>query len=374
MTEQQAWLALARTPRLSTALALALVERFGSAAAALDAGATAWRQSGATPAVISGLQAPDHDGIALDHAWLEAAPDDHHFIPWADARYPALLREIDSPPLGLFVNGDPDVLSVPQLSVVGSRNPTSGGRQTAREFSRHLAARGLTITSGLALGVDAAAHEGALEADGLTIAVTATGPDRIYPARNRSLAHRVARRGAVVTEFPCGTPARAGHFPRRNRIISGLATGTLVVEASPRSGSLITARCALEQGREVFAIPGSIHNPLARGCHLLIREGSAKLVEQADEILEEIGAMLNPLSGTAPGDGARTSESDESGLDDDHRRVLEAVGHDPVPLETVLQRTALTPDVVSSILLVLELSGRIEAMPGGRYARAGRNE
>ena len=374
MTEQQAWLALARTPRLSTALALALVERFGSAAAALDAGATAWRQSGATPAVISGLQAPDHDGIALDHAWLEAAPDDHHFIPWADARYPALLREIDSPPLGLFVNGDPDVLSVPQLSVVGSRNPTSGGRQTAREFSRHLAARGLTITSGLALGVDAAAHEGALEADGLTIAVAATGPDRIYPARNRSLAHRVARSGAVVTEFPCGTPARAGHFPRRNRIISGLATGTLVVEASPRSGSLITARCALEQGREVFAIPGSIHNPLARGCHLLIREGSAKLVEQADEILEEIGAMLNPLSGTAPGDGARTSESDESGLDDDHRRVLEAVGHDPVPLETVLQRTALTPDVVSSILLLLELSGRIEAMPGGRYARAGRNE
>ncbi len=374
MTEQQAWLALLRTPRLSTALALALVERFGTATAALNAGASAWRQSGATPAVIEGLQTPDHDGVALDQAWLEAAPDDHHFIPWTDARYPAVLRQIECPPLGLFVNGDPDVLSVPQLAVVGSRNPTSGGRQTAREFSRHLAARGLTVTSGLALGVDAAAHEGALEADGLTIAVTATGPDRVYPARNRSLAHRVTRAGTVVTEFPCGTPARPGHFPRRNRIISGLATGTLVVEASPRSGSLITARCALEQGREVFAIPGSIHNPLARGCHLLIREGSAKLVEQADEILEEIPAMLTPLSGTQPAGGSPGDATGEHDLDDEHRRVLDAVGHDPVPLETVLQRTALTPDVVSSILLLLELSGRIEAMPGGRYARAGRNE
>ena len=373
MTEQQAWLALVRTPRLSTALALALVERFGSAAATMDAGAAAWRQSGATPAVIDGLQAPDHDGVALDQAWLEAAPE-HHFIPWSDARYPALLQQIDSPPLALFVNGDPDVLAMPQLAVVGSRNPTSGGRQTAREFSRHLAARGLTIASGLALGVDAAAHEGALEADGLTVAVTATGPDRVYPARNRSLAHRITATGAVITEFPCGTPARAGHFPRRNRIISGLATGTLVVEASPRSGSLITARYALEQGREVFAIPGSIHNPLARGCHLLIREGSAKLVEQADEILEEIPALLGPAPAAAPAGASHRGQAEERALDDEHRRVLEAVGHDPVPLETVLQRTALTPDVVSSILLLLELSGRIEAMPGGRYARAGRDE
>ena len=372
MTEQQAWLALVRVPRLSTHLALALVERFGSARAVLSAGSAAWRQSGATPAVVDGLRSPDHDGVARDEAWLHA-DSGHHFLPWPDNRYPALLREIESPPLGLFVTGDPEVLAVPQLAVVGSRNPTSGGRQTAREFSQHLASRGLTITSGLALGVDSAAHQGALAADGLTVAVTATGPDRIYPARNRDLAHGIAATGAVVTEFPCGTPARAGHFPRRNRVISGLAAGTLVVEASPRSGSLITARCALEQGREVFAIPGSIHNPLARGCHQLIREGAAKLVEQADEILEELPALLGvPQSDSELEPTSETAAADHEPMDPDHQRVLEAVGHDPVPLETVLQRTALTPDVVSSILLLLELSGRIEAMPGGRYARAGR--
>ncbi|WP_366637239.1 DNA-processing protein DprA [Aquisalimonas sp.] len=293
-------------------------------------------------------------------------------LTWTDTRYPALLREMDSPPLCLYVNGDPDVLNVPQLAIVGSRNATAGGRSTAREFAEHLASRGLTITSGLAVGVDAAAHQGALDGGGFTVAVTATGPDRVYPPRHRSLAHAIAADGAVVTEFPCGTPPRAGHFPRRNRIISGLAAGTLVVEASPRSGSLITARLALEQGREVFAIPGSIHNPLARGCHRLIRDGSAKLVEQADEILEELTGRLQLPREPATGTGNGT-EPQQLQLDPEHEAVLNALGYDPVPLETVLQRTGLTPDVVSSILLLLELSGRITAMPGGRYARAGRD-
>lgn len=371
MSEQYAWLALVRTPGLGSALATSLLERFGSPRAVLDAGPDAWRGAGATAGAVDGLRSPDEEGIQQDQAWLEASAD-HHLITRDDPRYPVLLGEIPNPPLCLFVNGDPEILALPQLAIVGSRNPTPGGRRTAREFARHLAGRGLTITSGLALGVDAAAHQGAVDAGGPTVAVTATGPDRVYPGRNRSLAHAIAADGAVVTEFPCGTPARAGHFPRRNRIISGLAAGTLVVEASPRSGSLITARYALEQGREVFAIPGSIHNPLARGCHRLIRDGTAKLVEQADEILEELPALLHHPQDCGPGADEGPAEPAPA-LDADHRRVLEAVGYDPVPLETVLQRTGLTADTVSSILLLLELSGRVEAMPGGRYIRAGRD-
>lgn len=369
MTDTEAWLALARAPVMGAGVADALLTRFGSPRAVVDAGAAALRAAGATPAVARDIASPDEAGIARDLAWLEA-DSGHHLIPLHDPLYPPLLREIPDPPVCLFVTGDPEVLGVPQLAVVGSRNATPGGLDTASAFAAHLAGRGLTITSGLALGVDAAAHQGALDGGGLTVAVVATGPDRVYPSRHRALAHAVAASGAVVSEFPCGTPARAGHFPRRNRIISGLSAGTLVVEASPRSGSLITARCALEQGREVFAIPGSIHNPLARGCHRLIRDGAAKLIEQADEILEELPALLRQPAGE---EGLwEAAEAPSPALDPEHEKVLEAVGYDPVPLDTVLQRTGLTPDVVSSILLILELSGRVTAMPGGRYVRAGR--
>ena len=370
MTETSAWLALIRTPGLGPDLGRALLQQWGRASAIVDAGREAARRAGAPERVAEGLAAPDQAGIDTDLTWLESS-DAHHLVTWDDPRYPPLLRETDSPPLCLFVTGDPDALSMPQLAVVGSRNATANGRQTAHAFAEHLAARGLIITSGLALGVDTAAHQGALDGGGITIAVTATGPDRIYPARNRQLAHSVAEEGAIVTEFPCGTPSRAGHFPKRNRIISGLAAGTLVVEASPRSGSLITARYALEQGREVFAIPGSIHNPLARGCHALIRNGTAKLIEKAEEILEELPALIRQPALPLPEAGDENETQSDAGLDPEHARVLEAVGYDPVPLETVLHRTGLTPDVVSSILLILELSGRITAMPGGRYARAG---
>ncbi|SEO88466.1 DNA-processing protein DprA [Aquisalimonas asiatica] len=371
MTETEAWLALARAPAMGAGVAEALLARYGSPGAVVGAGAKALRAAGATPAVARAIAEPDEAGIARDLAWLEA-DSAHHLIPLRDPRYPPLLREIPDPPVCLFVTGDPDVLTVPQLAVVGSRNATPGGLDTAAAFCAHLAGRGLTITSGLALGVDAAAHQGALDGGGFTVAVVATGPDRVYPSRHRDLAHAVAGSGAVVSEYACGTPARAGHFPRRNRIISGLSVGTLVVEASPRSGSLITARYALEQGREVFAIPGSIHNPLARGCHRLIRDGAAKLIEQADEILEELPALLRqpePVGAGVPD----APEAPSAGLDPEHEKVLEAVGYDPVPLDTVLQRTGLTPDVVSSILLILELSGRVTAMPGGRYVRAGRD-
>ncbi|MFO7859536.1 MAG: DNA-processing protein DprA [Ectothiorhodospiraceae bacterium] len=373
MSRVEEWLALLRTPGLGPERAELLLEHFGSPGAALAAGTEARRAAGLPPGPSRDLETPDQAGIDADLAWLAGSPD-HHLLPRDDPRYPERLRATDQPPLCLFVNGDPEVLDWPQLAVVGSRNPTPDGERTAQAFAGHLGGRGLAITSGLALGVDAAAHRGALDADAPTIAVTATGADRVYPARNRELAHAIAGGGAVVTEFPVGTPARAGHFPRRNRIISGLSTGVLVVEASVRSGALITARHALDQGREVFAIPGSIHNPLARGCHRLIRDGAAKLVEQADDILAELaGQLARPAetARTAPADAPETAP--EPGLDAEHEQVLAAVGYDPVPLETVLARTGLTADTVSSILLLLEVSGRIEAMPGGRYARAGRD-
>ncbi len=232
-----------------------------------------------------------------NHFLLPKTPlegDNRHLITLHDARYPTLLREIDDAPPMLFIQGDPTILNLPQIAIVGSRNPSASGRQTATDFAHFLASAGLAITSGLADGIDGAAHQGALETKNSTLAVTGTGLDRVYPAKHRELAHRIAEQGALISELPPGTPPIPANFPRRNRIISGLSLGTLVVEAAQKSGSLITARLATEQGREVFAIPGSIHNPLARGCHALIRQG-AKLVETAGDILEE----LAPLLGTA---------------------------------------------------------------------------
>jgi DNA processing protein len=250
--------------------------------------------------------------------------------------------------------------------MVGSRNPTTGGERTARDFARHLAGCGLAITSGLAVGVDAAAHQGALEAGGITLAVTGTGLDRVYPARHRELAHRIAERGALVSEFPPGTPPLAGNFPRRNRIISGLSVGTLVVEAALKSGSLITARLAVEQGREVFAIPGSIHNPLARGCHALIRQG-AKLVETADDIAEELAALLGGLSLEPVVDAGHADEGCHSLEDPEYQRLLQAMGHDPVSVDQLVARTGFTAETVSSMLLLLELQGHVSSSPGGFF-------
>lgn len=365
-------LALYRVPGIGPRLFRTLLSRFDDAHAALHASGTDLEHAGVPAAAIRSIGNPDWDGVDRDQAWAEQP--NHHILRQTDTAYPDMLREShDAPPL-LFVTGNPDALSTPQLAVIGSRNPTSGGVQNAREFARHLAASGLTITSGLALGVDTAAHEGALEAAGLTIAVTATGPDRVYPAANRGLARAISETGAIVTEFPVGVTARPEFFPRRNRIISGLSAGILVVEAGVRSGSLITARYALEQSREVFAIPGSIHNPMARGCHGLIRAGAAKLVEKATDIMEELPALL---AVNLPYADRHTTDTDadtgaEDALDDDHQKVLNAIGHDPATLEFVLQRTGLTPDAVSSILLILELQGHVAALPGSRYVRTGK--
>ncbi len=362
--ELRAWLGLWRTPGFGPAAFSRLLEALPGLADAVELPAAELERLGVDPKVAAGLADIDWSAVDADLRWLEA--DNHHLIRWGDPLYPPLLAEIGAAPPLLFVVGDPGHLSLPQLAMVGSRNPSAGGRDTAYDFAAHLAAAGLAITSGLALGIDTAVHRGALDGGGVTIAVTATGPDRIYPARNRDLAHAIAEHGALVTEFPTGTGVRADQFPRRNRIISGLSLGTLVVEASLRSGSLITARYALEQGREILAIPGSIHNPLSKGCHRLIRQG-AKLVETAEDVLEELPPVEHMNTAPAVDDSTPQDEA----LDEEYQQVLAALGHDPVPVDLIVQRTGLTPGAVSSMLLVLELKGLVAAASGGRYARIG---
>ena len=293
---------------------------------------------------------------AVDRSLAWASQTDQHILTLADSSYPQSLLEIPDPPSVLYVRGNPAMLQKRGLAIVGSRNATPQGLQTAENFARTLAARGLSIISGLALGIDAAAHRGALAADGETIAVIGTGADRIYPARNKDLALAIAERGTIVSEFPLGTPAIAANFPRRNRIISGLSRGVLVVEAAPDSGSLITARLAAEQGREVFAIPGSIHSPVARGCHKLIRQG-AKLVETALDILEEFGGSWEPADALEP--ALSTSENP----------ILRILGHHPFSLDDLVERTGLTADQLLTELLTLEFAGIVSTMPGNRYQR-----
>lgn len=327
---------------------------------------------------LSKARLPGGDAESLDalisrhRRWLERPA--RHFIPLRSSRYPSLLAELTDPPLGLLVRGDPDLLSLPQLAIVGSRNPTRTGLDNAREFAVHLSRSGFVITSGLAIGIDAAAHRGAVEGGGRTIAVCGTGLDIAYPRANAGLAEQIASSGALVSEFPLGTPAGRSHFPRRNRIISGLSLGTLVVEAALQSGSLITARLAAEQGREVFAIPGSIHNALARGCHRLIRQG-AKLVETCDDIFEELRALTGLLGEQirAPGKSiVKTTESTallSPALDKGYEILLDALGFGPASVDVLIARTGLKADEVASMLLILELEARIDACPGGLYVR-----
>lgn len=306
----------------------------------------------------------------MDLRWAEQP--NNYLITLQDPNYPELLREIPDPPPLLFVHGDPEVLCTPQLAMVGSRNPSMAGSETAREFAYHLATSGLSITSGLAIGIDGASHTGALDAGGITIAVTGTGLDRVYPASQHDLAHKIAENGALVSEFPPQTPVRPGNFPRRNRIISGLSLGTLVVEAAQKSGSLITARMASEQGREVFAIPGSIHNPLARGCHGLIRQG-AKLVETAADVLEELAPLIQDMHPPDHAYPAQTPDPQQHKLDPEYMLILECMGYDPVHIDLLIERSGLTAEVVSSMLILLELEGHVSSAPGGIYCRTGKS-
>ena len=284
--------------------------------------------------------------------WADQAK--HQVLTLADAAYPRDLLEIPDPPVLLYVAGNVELLSSPAFAVVGSRNATPPGLKNAHAFSRVLSDAGLAIVSGLALGVDSAAHRGGLEGRGSTIAVLGTGIDITYPRSNGPLAEAILARGALVSEFPLGTPPSAANFPRRNRLISGLAKGCLVVEAALDSGSLITARLAADQGREVFAIPGSIHSPLSKGCHALIKQG-AKLVESAQDVLEEIGTSAYPE--------AKVQESHAG------HELLEKMGFDPCDIDELISRSGLPTEVVSAALLQLELDGRIAGLPGGLYQR-----
>lgn len=374
--KHRAWLALSRVPGLGRADAIRMAAGMGGALAVVEAPDAELRRAGLSGNQIAALRRPDEEALANDAAWL--AGDGHALLTADEPDYPALLLRIPDPPPVLYVQGDPAALWTPQLAVVGSRNPTAGGRDNARDFCRYLARSGLTITSGLAAGVDGEAHSAALEAGGTSVAVAGTGLDRVYPARHRELAHRIAAHGALVSEFPPGTGVRREHFPSRNRIISGLSLGVLVVEAAVHSGSLITARHAVDQGREVFAIPGSIHNPLARGCHRLIRQG-AKLVETAADIVEELAPMARELGGQlnslleaarAPADADNVDAEDPTaGLDPEQQKVLEAIGYDPTSVDRVAERTGLTPESVSSMLLIMEMRGLVAASGGGLYSR-----
>jgi DNA processing protein len=295
---------------------------------------------------------------AVDAALAWLAQPAHRLLTLADEDYPALLLHTPDPPVVLYVAGRIELLQQPALAVVGSRSPTPRGAADAEAFAMALSNAGLTVVSGLAFGIDAAAHRGGLRGTASSVAVVGTGLDRVYPARHRELAHELALRGALVSEFALGTPPIAANFPRRNRILSGLARGCLGVEAALRSGSLITARQALEQGREVFAVPGSIHSPLSKGCHSLIKQG-AKLVESAQDVLEELRLP-----------GAASSEAQvAAALPPEQSALLSSLGYDAVDLDTVCLRCGLTPDAASAMLLTLELDGVLDRLPGGLYQR-----
>lgn len=361
--EREAWLRLIRAPGIGPVAARGLVEAFGDAASALNAGPAAWRASGLDARQCEGLSQTGAEAIAADLCWLET--DRRHLVTCKDPAYPAALRQAMPAPVALFCQGDIGLLGLPQFAVVGARSPSPQGLDNARAFAGELARRGLVITSGLALGVDGAAHQGALDAEGGTVAVCATGLDRIYPARHKALAHRIAERGLLVSEFPTGVEPLAENFPRRNRIISGLSLGVLVVEAARESGSLITARYAMEQGREVFAIPGSIHNPVARGCHQLIRQG-AKLTETVDDILEEIAPQFSAALRAALPREPAASPPPASGPG---QQVLQILGDQPRTLDELVEKTGLPVGQLNALLLDLELQGLAASGPGGRYMR-----
>ncbi len=355
-------LVLLGVPGLGSAGLVQLIERCGSPGAVLATPAQTLAEWGLSADACRWLARPDLASVEKDLALLRRLGA--RVIPLGDPLYPRLLGEIPGPPMALFVRGDAGCLGERQLAIVGSRSPSPAGRETARELAFSASKTGLVITSGLARGIDAAAHRGALDAGGRTIAVMATGPERIYPAAHRRLAEHIVENGALVSEFPPGVPPRRGHFPSRNRIISGLSLGTLVVEAAMRSGSLITARLAGEQGREVLAVPGSINNPVARGCHRLIRDG-ARLVESIADVLEELGFMAGARAKETPAGSGQQPH----GMDADEAGMLDFMGFDPAHPDELIARSGLTADAVSSILFSLELQGIIEPVPGGAFVR-----
>lgn len=377
--ELNAWLRLSVTPGVGDVTARQLLAAFGMPDQVFSQTEQALRQVVSAAQAQALLAVPEHWAALCErtHAWLGEAGR-RHVLTLGDPAYPVDLLQMADPPLMLYLSGDLSLLShACRLAVVGSRNPTPQGALTARDFSRSLAASGVCIVSGLALGVDGAAHEGALDAQGGTIAVVGTGLDRVYPRRHLDLAHRLAASGLLVSEFPLGTSPSPANFPKRNRIIAGLTQGTLVVEAAMASGSLITARLAADMGREVFAIPGSIHSTQSKGCHALIRQG-AKLVETAQDVLEELRFAERSVCWPTPdpeeavdgldaadGQPLPTVPASDEAID----TVLDCMGHGPIGLDAIQARTGLPTAVLQAHLLELELDGQLARMPGGLFQR-----
>lgn len=385
--QQRDWLVLINAPSLGGAKLIKAIDSFGSAAALAGASARELRNHGFKEDTINSITQPDEQRIEYALNWL--SHERHHLLCWDNEDYPVLLRRITGPPAALFIDGDPGCLWQPQIAVIGSRNPTSGGLDHARDFATTLANMGMTVTSGLASGIDTAAHRAALEAGAQTIAVNGTGLDIIYPASSRQTGERIPFQGAMISELPLGSPARPQHFPSRNRIISGLSLAVLVIEAGLNSGTLITARKAAEQGRDVFALPGSLNNPMAKGCHRLIREG-ARLVETAADILQELGPVAAELKMeiqqrlelSAASDDRHHSENNEIDahsttnkplglLDDaDYSAIWEVLGFDPKPVDSLIEQSGLAAREVSSMLLMMELKGMVKKSADGRFFRA----
>ncbi|MEO7742141.1 MAG: DNA-processing protein DprA [Usitatibacter sp.] len=350
------WLRLALVPGVSPLAQRALLDEYKTPQAVLAAPMRDIEARAGRSVALALARGPIEDLVERTRRWCE--DPDHHVLALADARYPKALRAIADPPPVLYARGRVDLLDAPSIAIVGSRNATAQGQRDAEAFARELSSAGLCIVSGMALGIDAAAHRGGLAAMGSSVAVLGTGIDIVYPRGNRDLAHSLAATGCLVSEFPLGTPSLSGNFPRRNRLISGLARGVLVVEAGKPSGSLITARFALEQGREVFAIPGSIHSALSKGCNDLIKQG-ARLVEEANEILEELrwGTRLAPRA-----------EPDADAPDP----FLESMGFAPTSPDQIAQRTGIAAKSVAAQLSLLEIEGRIASLPGGLFQRVQR--
>jgi len=367
----ESWVSLWRVPRVGSKTFQKLLDYFENPSDVFAATTATLKKAGISNTVISNIEdSKSFDAAKPDIDWLISA-NNHHIITIQCIEYPALLKQISNPPPLLYVRGNVSILNDPQLAIVGSRSPSHSGLSNSYEFAKHLGGSGLCITSGLALGVDGAAHKGAIDANAPTIAVIATGTDRVYPAKHRDLAHKIVENGAIISEFPIGSPAKSENFPRRNRIISGIAHGTLVVEAAKRSGSLITARLASEQNREVFAIPGSIHNPLAKGCHQLIRQG-AKLVETAQDILEEMADIIdivNVIDATENPKLPLIKEEKPSEIDGEYNTLLEQMGYDPVSIDELVIRVEQSPESIAAMLLMLELQNQVSSNGGGTYTR-----
>jgi DNA processing protein len=373
-TKQRDWLIFLNAPSIAGASIVKLFDSMGGVSVAASASARDLTRRGLPEDTVAAVVNPDEAKIESDLRWLEQP--NHHLLCWDDDAFPVLLRRIPSPPAALFIDGDPGCLWQPQIAVIGSRNPTAGGLDHARDFAATLARQGMTITSGLASGIDTQAHRAALDAGALTIAVNGTGLDQVYPRSSARVAERIRTQGAMVSELPLGAPPKPQHFPSRNRIISGLSLAVLVVEAGLNSGTLITARKAAEQGREVFALPGSLNNPMAKGCHRLIREG-ARLVETTADIMQELGPIAAELqmeirqrlepAGEVP---EKPAGAVESLLDDpDYQKVWDVLGFDPKPVDVIIGQTGLSAREISSMLLMMELRGMVRKHDNGRYIR-----